>query len=68
MATPDEQALSEAHGRGYDEGYNEARADLLSKLRAKLARRELTSVKAVAAWVQNRIEKTQRAGNWPEGW
>lgn len=52
----------------YEQGYNEARADLIMKLRAKIRRRELSSVKAVDAWLEGRVDKARRSGRWPDGW
>lgn len=57
-----------AYGEGYETGYDEARADLLTKLRFKIRRRDLTSVKAIKEWVDGRIEKAREFGRWPEGW
>ena len=54
--TPEE---SRAHARGYDEGYDEARAEFLYA--AWKHRHELED------WIAGRVKKASDNGRWPEG-
>lgn len=57
------KGLSQAHGFGHEEGYNEARAELYQRVLEVIDDDALD----VREWVVARIQKLRRLGRIPEG-
>ena len=64
--TPEERAVSEAHDGGYQDGYDEARAELLVKFAKMVDRGD--DVSDIRMWVTERADKAAGNGRWPDGW